>query len=140
MVDITIKGREFGRDVRVSPNGELIVRAFGYSIPIFKSLNVDNQVFNFFKPKAGFRFVLTDVVADVDRTVGVNGAVVDIYEASSDDSSTIDNQILKFEMQKSTGKVMTSLNFVTTDEGKFINAKSDDSNVLLTISGFFVPA
>ena len=42
-------------------------------------------------------------------------------------------------MPKDTSKALTSLNFITTEEGKFINAKSDDSNILLTISGFFVP-
>jgi len=140
MIGVTIKGGEFGKDVKVSSIGELIVRSFDYSTPVFKSLNADNQAFNFFKPKAGFKFVLTDVIADANRDIGVNGATVDIYEADADDSTTVDTQILQFDMPKNTTKVLTSLNFITTDEGKFINAKSDDSNVLLTLSGFFVPA
>lgn len=140
MVEVTIKGAQFGNSVKVSKNGELVVGPLDFSTPIFKSLNVDNQAFNFFKPRAGFKFVLTDVIADADRNIGVNGVAVDIYEADAEDSTTIDDQILKFDMLKNTDKVLTSLNFITTDEGKFINAKSDDSNILLTISGFFVPA
>lgn len=139
MIEVTIKSTETGKTVRINNFGLLTVGPFDFSTPIFRSLNSDNTAFNFFKPRAGFKFVITDVIADADRNIGVNGAVVDIYEASASDSTTIDTQILKFEMPKSTDKVLTSLNFITTDEGKFINAKSDDSNVLLTISGFFIP-
>lgn len=140
MLKVTIGGEEFGKNVKVSSVGELIVRSFDYSTPVFKSLNSDNAAFNFFKPKAGFKFVLTDVIADANRDIGVNGATVDIYEANAEDSTTIDTQILQFDMPKNTSKILTSLNFITIGEGKFINAKSDDSNILLTISGFFVPA
>ncbi|MCH7535020.1 MAG: hypothetical protein IH948_04640 [Bacteroidetes bacterium] len=139
MIGVVIKGTQFGKEVKVSSIGELITRSFDYSIPIFKNLDTDDAAFNFFKPKAGFKFVITDIIADADRNVGNLGATVDIYEANADDSTTIDTQILKFDIPKQTSKVLTGLNFITTDEGKFINAKSDDSNVLLTISGFFIP-
>ena len=130
MIETSIKSMETGKSVKISDAGELIIRSFDFSIPIFQNMNSADTAFNFFDSKAGFKFVIN---------VGVNGAVVDIYEATADNTTTIDTQILKFEMQKSTSKVLTSLNFITTDEGKFINAKTDDTNVLLTISGFFIP-
>lgn len=139
-VPIVIKdGQGNGKSVKVSQIGELITRAFEYSTPIFNTLNVDNQVFNFFKPQPGKKFVITDVIADANRDIGATGVTVDIYEALNESSTIIETQILKFDMIKQTSKVLNGLNFITTGEGIFINAKADDSSVLLTISGFFIP-
>lgn len=139
MVDVTIKGTEFGKNVKVSPIGELITRSFDYSTPVFHSLTVDNTADTWFKPLAGQRLVITDIIVQTDRNVATTGVTVDIYEATAEDSETIDTQILQFDMGRQDVMILTGINFITAEEGKFINAKASDSNVLITISGFFVP-
>ena len=139
MIETVIKSTETGKHAKVSSIGELITRSFDYSTPVFHSLTVDNAADTWFKPQAGERLVLTDVIVQTDRNVATTGVTVDIYEASAEDSGTIDTQILQFDMGRQDVIILTGINFITAAEGKFINAKASDSNVLITISGFFVP-
>jgi len=140
MIETTIKSTETGKTVKVSDIGELIVRSFNYSTPVFHSLVADNTADTWFKPRAGQRLVITDIIIQTDRNTAVAGTVIDIYEASSENSTTIDNSILQVDLERQATLPLTGLNFITAEEGKFINAKATDSNVLITISGFFVPA
>ncbi len=122
---------------KVTTRGQLVTAPLEFSNLIFQNLSVDDVAENFFEPIAGKRLVITDVIADASRDVGVNGATVDIFETDAIDSEIIDKQLFQFDMPKQTDKVLTSLNVITT-EGKFINAKTDDNNVLLSIGGYFV--
>ena len=140
MIETTIKSTETGQSVKVSSIGELITRSFDYSDPIFHSLIVDNTADTWFKPQAGKQLVMTDIIIQTDRNVATTGVTVDIYEASSENSTTVDKQLLQFDMGRQETIVLAGINFITSPEGRFINAKASDSNVLITISGFFVPA
>lgn len=122
---------------KVTKRGELIVGAVDFTTPIFNEMTVDNQPYNFFGPTANKQFVITTVIADANRDIGATGVTVDIYEADSATESTISKQILKFDMLKNTSKILTGLNLAIT-KGKWINSKADDSNVLITIGGYYV--
>ncbi len=131
-------GNGNGVSAGVSSIGELIMRPFDYSTPVFKSLNVDDTAFNFFKPIAGQQFVITGIVADANRDVGVNGASVVIYEATSETEITVDKELFQFDMAKQSSKQCLPL-IALVREGSFLNAKTDDNNVLVTIMGYFIP-
>jgi len=130
-------GNGNGRLARISRNGELTVRALEYSETSFQNMAVDDQAYNFYEPIVGTRFVITGIVADADRNVGVNGASVIVYEAISATTITIAKTLFQFDMAKQTSKVLLPLN-TQTNPGVFINAKMDDNNVLMTIMGYFI--
>ena len=134
---INIHDKASKRSAIITSRGQLVTAPLEFSTLSFQNLSADNVAENFFKPLAGRRFVITDVIADADRSVGANGATVDIFEASAIDSATIDKQLFQFDMPKQTDKVLIGLNIITT-EGVFINGKTDDNNVLVSIGGYFV--
>lgn len=138
MIDAKIVDTTSHNHAKITSRGELVVAPFNFSSVQFQNMNSDNTAFNFFGPSANQQFVITTVIADADRNVGANGATVDIYEADSATEGTIVKQILKFDLVKQTSKILTGLNLAITT-GKWINAKSDDSNILMTIGGYFVP-
>ena len=93
-------------------------------------------MYNFIKPKSGKIYIVTDVILNADRNVGNNGTIIDIYSAENETDSVIGTQVFKFDLIKQGSLVLTGLN-VKLAEGKFLNARCDDNNVLLTIAGYF---
>jgi len=127
-----------GNEVKVSPNGELITRVFEYSEPSFQTIDAANTAFNFFKPKKDFRFVLTGAIISGNRDVGVNGAVLTLYEAAAADSLATTKTSFEIEVPKST-VLPFIIPHVLTDEGTFLNGKADDTVVRVGLFGYFVP-
>lgn len=138
MVEVIIKGTESGKMARITERGELVTASFNYSEAVFHSLTVDDTADTWFKPQAGKRLVITALIIQTDRNVATTGVTVDIYEATAEDSETIDTQLVQFDMGRQDTIIITGINSIVT-EGSFINAKASDSNVLITISGYFVP-
>lgn len=127
-----------GTNTGVSENGELITRAFDYSIPTFANCNVDDTAFNLKVPEAGKQFVATGAVISGNRDIGVNGSILIVYTASSTSSLTVVETIIEVEVPKSTIFPFLVPNVITA-EGAFINAKCDDNSVRVSLYGFFVP-
>jgi len=128
-----------GTLVGVSPQGELLVRALEYSEPSFNNMDIADTAYNFFKPKAGQRFVITGISADANRNVGANGASTLFYETDSDNSTTPSKILYQFDIAKNTSKVLVGLLTITTI-GTYLNGKTDDDDVLATVMGYYVNA
>lgn len=124
------------RTALVSNSGELLTRPFAYSDPKFQDMDVAATAYNFFAPKVGEQLVITDIVAFADRDVTTQ-TQLDIYEADSTSSTTIDKQILRLDIAKLTESPHHGLLWLVS-EGKFVNAKHDDDDIFLTIAGYFV--
>lgn len=122
----------------ISERGEVITRSFDYSIFDFETINSANTAFNFVKPKTGLRFVMTGVVISGNRDIGVNGAVLTIYEASTLTSTTVLSTPFEIEVPKSTVLPFIVPN-VILGEGNFLNGKADDTTVRVGLFGYFVP-
>ena len=133
---VYIKGAN-GKLVEVSASGELVVGPLAYSEPIFQLLDVNDQVYNFFRPKAGEQLIITGIDASALRTVTTQ-TQVDIYEATSDTDGTISKQIRRWEIPKNGEKQAQGI-FEEIRPGAFVNAKCDDDDVALTITGFYIP-
>jgi hypothetical protein len=133
-----VDGKGDGYKAKVSPAGELVTAPYEYSEPVFINLAVDDQGYTFFKPLTSQRFVITDIIAFADKNVTTD-CIIDIYEADAEDSATIAKSILKLDLLKQDKIVLTGLNFITSDGGKFVNGKTDDNNALVTIAGYYVP-
>jgi hypothetical protein len=127
-----------GLAARVTEFGQLVVAPIAYSVPVADTLTVINTAYNFVEPEAGHQIVITDVILTADKTVGVNGAAVEIYTADSPTSTVVTKSVLDIEMLKNTSRDLIGLNFLV-GKGRWVNAKSDDVNIQVTIGYYRVP-
>lgn len=127
------------RVVEVLPNGQMVTAPLKYSDTKFNNMDLVNTAYNFHEPRAGKRFVITGMIVATNRSVGADGAVIEFYEASAVDSTTVDKTVLRLDMVKNDKLPLTGVNFILT-EGVFLNGKTDDDDVLATIAGYEVDA
>jgi len=137
---MTIKTRIEGNSKRtadVSKNSELFVtQRFSSAEKI--TLVSDNVAITIVKPRSGERMIITGLIINTNRDVGVNGAVVEIYESAAENSTVVSKAILSFDVPKSSS-VVTSPILIETSAGVYVNAKADDSEVNVTLLCYFVP-
>jgi len=133
-----IRDRLTGKFANVSDNNELMV-AQQFSTSSKVTLTVDNTAVNLVKPRAGEKVIITGLIVNTNRDIGVNGALIEIFETSSATSGTVDTPIVSFDLIKNQTTVTAPI-LVETTEGKFINAKADDSEVNVTLFSYFAPA
>ncbi len=129
-----------GVQADVTPNAELLVTTLATPEPTYILINLDNTAFNFFEPVGNMRFRIAGVLVKADRVVGVNGAIVTIYESKEKEGALalVEEKILwKSEVSKE--QFAPPVPIHQARSGFFINAKSDDSNIHITIYGNFVP-
>ena len=126
------------KGVRVSEYGQLVTGAIAYSTPVAQTLTVINTAYNFVAPLSGHKIVITAMLLYANKNVGVNDAIVNVYEADAEDELTIANPIITTEMVKQTSRDLLNLNLII-QEGKWINAKTDDASVFMTIMYYYVP-
>lgn len=134
---ILADGKGTANVAKITPQGEILVRQLKFGEVQFQAMDAINTAFNFFLARAGERFVITGVLVNTNKDIGVNGAIVDIYEASSTSSTTIDAQILRLNILKNDTVIFPGVFFAVT-EGKFLNGKTDDATVNVSIGGYFI--
>lgn len=128
-------GTGSGHLVRVTHASELIVSGIGDNESVFKSMDTANTAFNFFIPKSKENFFITSVLI----TTPAASTNTDIYEATSVTSTTINKQLLRIGTS-SRGFIPINLpfgGFLKVNEGFFVNAKTDNTTVDLTIIGYY---
>ncbi len=135
-VQFQLIGRN-GRVIEASANGELAVAPLSYSTPTAQDMNAINTAFNFHKPRAGKQFVITGLIVSTSRNVGPNGANIELYEASAVDSTTVVKSVLVLDLPKQTVVPLLDVN-VILNEGAFLNGKTDDAEVKVTVAGYEV--
>lgn len=127
-----------GRTTRVTDFGQLVVASKKYDESVFKELAEDNTAYNFYGPKKGERFVITGLRAKADQGVNpTTDAVVIIYEASADDATTVDKVLHQEAMVKGDQVTMVGMN-LQVSSGKYVNAKTSDDDIHMTIFGYYV--
>lgn len=128
-----------GNTAKVSKTGELIVAPFEYSDAMFNTLDLVNTAYNFYAPKSQKQFVMTGIVAFADKDINdASDTVIDVYEASTSTSITIDKTLIEFGMAKLSVVNLSSLNIIV-NKGKFLNAKTSDDDIHMTIMGYYIP-
>jgi len=129
-----------GLAARVTQFGQLVTAPIAYSVPVTDTLVIVDTAYNYIEPEASHQIVITDIVLTADKSVGTGGASVQVYCASAIDSTTVlnDGGVLDIEMLKNTSRDLIGLNFLVT-EGFWVNAKTDDNNIQLTIGYYRVP-
>jgi len=129
-----------GLSARVTEFGQLVTSPIAYSVPSAQTMTLTGTAYNFIEPEMSHQIVITDIILTTDKSVGANGASVQIYCADAIDSTTVltDGGVLDIEMLKNTNRDLIGLNFLV-GEGFWVNAKTDDNNVQLTIGYYRVP-
>lgn len=137
---VIIKDNNSGITVKVTEFGQLVVAPLQYSIPISDSLDAINVAFNFIRPQQDHSIVITDIIVSADNSVSNTApAEIEIYEATEPDTTVIDTGIVSPRLTRADNLALTGLNLIIP-EGKFVNAKTNDDNVLVTIMFYRVPA
>lgn len=131
-------GKGKGRDAVVTSTGQLAVGPLAYNTAKFVELAEDDVGYNFFQPKAGKRFVLDGMIVFADKQVGTTtNAVVVIYEAEGGDGTATGTTVLQFELGQNNSINLSGLNILTA-EAAFINAKTSDDDVHMTLLGYYI--
>lgn len=128
------------RNARITRSGAVVVAPFAYDETEFNLLGTDDVGVTFYKPKVGERFVITGMLAAGNLSISANAlAVVIVYESANEDSATSTKIRLEFGITRLQVEHISPLN-ILVNEGVFLNAKTDDDDVFLTIMGYYIPA
>jgi hypothetical protein len=137
MPEVLINDPSTGAQAKVTSRGQLIVAPLEFSDPIALTICATCTAFSFFAPRSGKQLVVTDIFIHTNRAIGNCGAIIDVYEASSATSTAVTKQILKADVVKQTVVIYSGLNFLIT-QGVWLNVKTDDATVLVTVAGYFI--
>lgn len=137
---VNIKDSDSGFVAKVTKFGELVVAPLQYSTPVSDELDVIDTAFNFIVPQQDHSIIITDIIVDADKSVSnTTPADIEIYEATTADTTTIDSGIISPRLLRGGNRTLTGLNLIVP-EGQFVNAKTNDDVVLVTIMFYRVPA
>ena len=123
----------------INKGGAVPVVPPAFTIPVFKKLDVAGTAYNFVVPVAGKFPVLTFIFLYANKNVGAGDASVQIYEADGPASTTVDKTIFELEMPKNTS---VTLNPITIEvaEGVWLNSKTDDDDIFVTLGYYYAEA
>ena len=134
-----IVGHQNGIRARVTEFGQLVVAPLDYSEPVAITLDTVGTAFNFITPAAGQKVVITDIIVSADKGVSnTTPANIEIYEADEASLTTASKAIVSPQLTGASNVSYIGLNMLV-GEGKWVNAKTDDNNVLITIMFYRVP-
>jgi len=127
-----------GHNARVTHAGELVTVRGNYDEASQQSMNVINTAYNLATTKANKRFVITGIIINADKNVSAtDGAVINLYEATSDTSTTATKAIITLNIGKNESEVITGI-LIQITQGVYINAKTDDATVNITLLGYYL--
>jgi len=102
-------------------------------------LDAVDTAFNFFGPVADQQFVITGVLVTARENVNpTTPAEIIIYEATADDSLVETKVLHKIYLVRNERDNLLGLSQLVS-QGVFINAKTNDGDVHITILGNFIP-
>lgn len=136
-IDAILTDLSNGNRVKISPNGELITSSLSPNISIHHTMDTADTSYNFAPPQTGFKMRLQNILMYADKNVGVNDASIVIFTANSPIATT-GTTILELELPKFASRDILGLN-LELPEGVYLNAKTNEANVFLTMMGYYAP-
>ena len=139
MIDTKISdGSGGGHLARVTHAGELIIVRGNYDSTFNAAMTSINTAYNLVTPKSGFQFIVTGIVLNADKNVSAtDGAIAELYEATTDTTTTSSKTLLTLNIGKNTTVPLTSI-LIQTTKGVYVNAKTDDATVNITLLGYYL--
>lgn len=136
---VGIQDSKDGNAARVTRFGQLVVAPLAYSEPVARNLDTTDTAFNFLTPVAKHSIVITDIIVSADKDVSsVDPAEIEVYQADEASALDILQGIVSPRLTRGGDLVLTGLNLLVP-EGRWINAKTNDNNILITIMFYRVP-
>lgn len=134
-----LDGTGDGHQAKVSTIGQVVTGAYAYDDVVFNELAEDNTAYNFYGPKHNQQFVITGIFLKADRQVSpTTDATIVVYEADDDTTTTIDKTLFQVAMVQGDQLALSPLN-ILVGTGKFVNAKTTDDDIHMTITGYYIP-
>jgi hypothetical protein len=139
MIGVGIRDLLFPRrTARVNRVGELATGRLHFDEAHVNAIAVADTAYNYALPVAGFNFIITTMLAFASKDVNdATATLIEIYTATSLTSTVVDTEILSFGMGKLTVLPLVPLNLLIP-EGYWLNAKSSDAIINLSILGHYV--
>ena len=126
------------QEVSVNAAGELLTSDGPYDLSVFNDMDVINTAYNYYGPKGRLQFVITGLLAFGDKDISnASDTTVSIYESSASNSTTEDRVLLKAELAQLSTLPFPSVK-ILCNVGVYINAKTTDDDVHMTIFGHYV--
>tara|TARA_R110000868_G_scaffold142824_1_gene360342 strand:- start:730 stop:1275 length:546 start_codon:yes stop_codon:yes gene_type:complete len=127
-----------GRYISSNEAGELLISDGPYDLAKFNELSTIDTAYNFFLPNGRKQFVMTGFLMYGDKQVAsATNATVIIYEASQVDSTTTDRILIQVEVGQNQSIPFPNIR-ILCNVGVYINAKTDDDDIHMTIFGHYV--
>jgi len=127
-----------GKAVKVNDAGEIQTATGAYDLAVFNELGVPNTAYNFYKPNGLDNFVITGFLIYGDKQVNSNtNATVVIYESSAPDSTVEDRVLVQVEVGQNQSIPFPNIR-ILVKHGVYLNAKTDDDDIHMTIFGHYV--
>jgi len=131
-------GTGAGHTVKVTHTGELVTVRGNYDQTFQDSMTSINTAYNLIVPKTANQFIITGIVINADKNVSAtDGAVVEVYEAADATTTTATKTILTLNIGKNSTIPLTGI-LIQTTKGIFLNAKTDDATVNITLLGYYL--
>lgn len=135
---VRIKGGVTGTEVRVTTLGQLVTAPLRYNETKFLELAEPNVAYNFYESRSGQQFVIMGIRAKADRQVSnTDDADVVVYEAAAKDTTTVDKVLWQEAMIRGEDVTLSLINILVAP-GKYVNAKTTDDDIHMTIMGYYV--
>jgi len=134
-----IKDGGTGGTANVSGNGQLVTAPYAYDDTSFMELAEPDVAYNFYPPIHGKQFVITGLYAKADKQVSsTNEATVVLYESDAADSTVVDKTLFSVAVLQYDQLSIVPMNLLVR-AGKFVNGKTTDDDVHMTLFGYYVP-
>ena len=130
-----------GRSVQahVTSAGQLVVGNLAFDETVSIELDTPDTAYSFYRPLGGQQFVIRYILAKADKEVDSSiPADVVVYEADSATATTVDKTLFQVPLIELEGGTLPGLN-ILVNEGKFLNVKTSDTSVFVTIMGYYIP-
>ena len=140
MTDIQLVDDSTGRIAGISPYGEVYTAPVAYSTAYYITVDVADTAFEVVPGVSGKQFVMTSMLISSSKTFGTatTAETVTLYEGYKADLDTIVNTFTQIDLLKNERLIATSLNLISNTAISII-AIATDTNVNITIAGYYVP-
>ena len=136
-VPVMLMGRDSSggapAQVAVRPNGDLAVGPGADSLIKVVTLDTDDAAVEAIAPQAGKVIIVTASIVTTNRDVGVNGATIDVYYATTASSTDTANLLLQLVDFAKNSALAVAGDRIRVPEGNFVIAKTNDNNATVTL-------
>lgn len=127
-----------GREAKIRSDGSLTTSDNQSSVAYNAKFDVDDVAVEIVPAVHDKIFCITGIILTGNKNIATGtDAVVDIYTSTASASTAVVTTILTIPVARSSQAVMLGL-LLSADRAHFINGKTSDEDVLVTIFGFYI--